>query len=62
MLSLMVIKMTVSEAIHGGVPSSDNAKDFLESIGQNSDRQKIICWTILLLPAMIKNIYFYVRK
>lgn len=34
MLSLMIIKRTIYKTIYGGVPSCDNAKDFLEAIGQ----------------------------
>lgn len=33
MLCLMIIKRIISETTHGGVPSSDNAKDFLKVIG-----------------------------
>lgn len=42
-LSLMVIKRTISESIYGGIPSSDNAIDFLEAIGQKFKEANTIC-------------------
>lgn len=35
-LSLMIIKRTISKSINAGVPSYDNAKDFLEAIDQKN--------------------------